>query len=207
MLELGYALDAQPHAVSHVKGHVRSLSWVRDGSVALVLPGLPRIDDYVRLVRDREYSFLMHDGAAIQILYQYERSVLVRHRLLYWPCPFDAEDAFRQFGYPVVDLLEALFLGNIRTEVVLRGLLRFDYVPDAAREFHPASHLTLARSECRIPVHAPLSFDTFMRFVLENFYLEAWSDQKIAAHFACQQEVNSIHTRDLERVHLAWRYS
>lgn len=206
LLEQGYAVDAQPHAVSPVKGSIKALSWVRDKSAALILPALPRVDDYLRLIREREYSFLMRDGAAIQILYQYDRSNLVRHRLQYWPCPFDAEDMLEEFAEPIIDMLEILFLENVRSETVLRGLLRFDYAPDDAGMLHPASHLTMAGPECRIPVHAPLSFDTFMRFVLENFYRDAWSDEKVRAHFAFEQEVKSLQGGEEERVHLAWHY-
>ncbi len=206
LLEQGYALDAQQHALSVVKGGVRALSWVRDGSTALILPASPRVDDYLKLLQNREYSFLMHDGAAVQVLYQYNGSSLVKHRLLYWPCPFEVERALQDYGQPIADLLETVFLGNTRTETVLRGLIRFDYAPAVAGEFHPASHLTMAHQECRIPIHAPLSFDTFMRFVLENFHPQAWRDGKVRAHFAFKQELTSLRAEENERVHLEWRY-
>lgn len=205
LLERGYALDAKPHIVSTVKGKVKSVSWVRNESAALMVPALPRLDDYLQLIRDQEYSYLMHDGAAVQILYQYNDSEVSKHRLLYWPCPFDALDALEQ-ETPVIDAIETTFLGNLRTETVLRGLLRFDYTPEYAAELHPASHLTLSGPDCRIPVHAPLSFDTFMRFVLENFYPRAWSDRKVMSHLAFEQEEICLAASESERIHLVWQY-
>jgi len=205
LLEQGFALDARPHAVSDVRGRVKAVSWVHDSSTSLMIPSLPKVDDYLGLVRSQNYSFLMQDGAAVQILYQYDGAQITRHRLLYWPCPFDAVEVF-DYEIPVIDVFETLFLENVRTEAILRGLLRFDFAPDDAGELHPPSHLTLAAPDCRVPVHAPLSFDTFMRFLLENFYPQAWMDKKVKAHLAFAQETNCLRVEDNQRVHLAWQY-
>ena len=207
LLEHGYGLDAQTHSVSTIKGGIKALSWAGNDTSALMIPELPRVDDYLKLVRDRDYSFLMSDGAAIQILYQYNGSVLSKHRLLYWPCPFDAEELLKETDEPIVDALESVFMNDVRSETVLRGLLRFDYDPTSADNVHPASHLTLTHARCRIPVHAPLSFTTFMRFVLQNFHGDAFSDRKVRAHLVTEKEALCLKSKESNRLHLAWRYA
>src|SRR5262245_30589016 len=81
-----FALDARAHVAARLSKTRSSLIWVReDSDASLVLDDPPRILDYLALLERKEYSFLMQDGAIVQISYTFEGEAIDRHRLLYLP--------------------------------------------------------------------------------------------------------------------------
>jgi hypothetical protein len=52
----------------------------------------------------------------------------------------------------------------------LRSPLRFDFDRSVDRTDHPAAHLTLNSSDCRIGCVAPVSVLRFLDFIFSNFY-------------------------------------
>ena len=78
---------------------------------------------------------------------------------------------------------------EFRERLRVRAPLRFEYDPANAGEDHPASHLHLGRTDCRIPVSCPLSLDTFLRFIFKRFY---------RAEFASWDELSGIPHRSMK---------
>ena len=206
MLERGHALDAQSHIVTEYANGVCALSWMRTDNSPLMIPAFPRVDDYVDVLRNRNYSFLMSDASIVRLLYTLKGAKIIKHCVTYWPSPFVFDDYALSAEEPLVDVIESFYLDKAREETVLVGQLRFDYDPSSAASNHAASHLTLNRPECRIPVRSPLSFDTFMRFVLENFYQAAWADKPIRDQLKFKQETSCLHKDDTRKIHMNWQH-
>lgn len=157
------------------------------------------IAEYRRLLEDRQFTILLYDGGLIRAQYEFRRNDVVAHSLGYYPCPVVFPDEYLNQGVSIGEIVdhflskaleerdwEVYFDGSgVRSTdaegppeptLLMRGPFRFDYDPEAEGDFHPASHVHLSVQECRLPVHAPLSFGQFMSFVFRNFYQHIWSD-------------------------------
>ncbi len=123
------------------------------------------IAEYRRIVGSGCYCAMLNDGSILQASYSFRYSRLIKHRLAFYPCPFEIErEDLLELG--ASELIELISVGNGLDAVFLRSPLRFDYSPDDADVGHPASHLTLNWAHCRVAVTSPLSFG---HFVQNNF--------------------------------------
>jgi hypothetical protein len=207
LLGAEYALDARQHNVDKLSATQKSVMWVRDKNNSLMTANPARVADYLFVLKNQEYSFLMRDGGIVQIAYMFDRLKVIRHRLAYYPCPFDiSSHDLLAFDGGLVDFIQNVFMSDLETNMLLRSPIRFDYSPSDAKEFHPASHLTLNDPSCRIPARAPLYFATFMKFVLENFYNDAWCDRAINRSLDYRQEDECLSAHDHGRAFLNWDY-
>lgn len=210
LLEAGFAIDANPHKIINLSRSEKSLIWVREKGSSLMIGNPSTVGDYISLIKKRDYSYLMNDGGAIQIAFVYDSDRISRHRLLYYPCPFSV-DPYGMEGpdggsLPLIDFIIDTYMDDLEDNMLLRSPFRFDYVPTVAADFHPASHFTINDSSCRIPVRSPLKFDTFVKFVFENFYIEAWQHGKIKQNLMFRQEEECLSVHDKHRIFLNWQY-
>jgi len=207
LLGADFALDARQHRVETLSTTQKSVIWVRDTHNSFITANPARVSDYLLVLKNREYSFLMNDGGIIQVAYTFDRLLVVRHRLAFYPCPFDiSRRELNAFDGGLVDFIQNVFMHDLEKSVLLRSPIRFDYSPADASELHPASHITLNDPSCRIPARAPLTFSTFMKFVLENFYKEAWLDRRIKRSLVFTNEDECLSQYDQERAFLHWNY-
>jgi len=151
------------------------------------------------------YSALLFDGALLQVTYDFVGHHLIAHRLAWVPCPFMVDLELLQLESPleIVDLYAA---GNA-VDVVLRTTIRFDYdIEGGGNADHPAAHLSVNSSECRIACAAPLRLGHFVDFVFRNFYPDFWrahpylgglSRKAWGPHTVTDEETN--------RLHVSWR--
>ncbi|WP_341395553.1 DUF2290 domain-containing protein [Arthrobacter sp. G119Y2] len=130
----------------------------------------PGIDQYLSWAESGAYSAMLFDGSLLQATYQISDGLVVGHRLAYIPCPYDVDLDLLAEGAPIVDVID-LYLDDMP---VLRSPIRFDYDPDAAGIGHPATHMTVNGTSCRIACIAPLHIHRFADFVFRNFYAEFW---------------------------------
>lgn len=207
MLESEFALDARAHVALPLNKARSSIMWARDDNDAsLILDDPARISDYIALLDRREYSFLMRDGAIVQVSYTFDKNSIERHRLLYHPCPFSIDQEMLEGGdLSLSDLIREVYMQDLEQSVALASPIRFDYAPDAAADFHPASHVTINRQTCRIPVRSPMRFDHFVRFVLENFYPDALSEGAIEEALLDDRDIECLSAHDRARIHLTWQ--
>jgi hypothetical protein len=167
-----------------------------------------RVGDYLRILENQDYSYLMSDGGIVQISYTFDRLQISSHRLAFYPCPFDiTPHDLSAFDGGLLDLIQNVFMNDLEAGLLLRSPIRFDYSPDCEADFHPASHITINDPSCRIPVSAPMSFSTFMKFILENFYNEAWCNSSISKELVFRQEKSCLSKHDGARAFLTWAYS
>lgn len=203
-----FAIDARQHFVEQLSATRKSMMWVRTAERSLMAGNPARLEDYISLLANQEYSYLMNDGGVVQIAYIFDRDQIERHRLAYYPCPFLIErgDLSPYAGGGLLDLINDQFMSEIEENVLLRSPIRFDYVPAQASDYHPASHITMNDPSCRIPARAPLNFDTFMKFVLENFYLSAWQAPVICRELTFSHEADCMSDHDKRRAYLDWTH-
>jgi hypothetical protein len=205
LLETDFALDARSHQVDKLSRTKKSLTWARESSAPMVIGSPAKIADYLSLLERQDYSYLMNDGGVIQIAFVYDRGEIEQHRLSYHPCPFLIERReLERFGGGLLDFILNAFMSDLDETLLLRSPIRFDYAPSAAGHFHPASHITVNDPCCRIPVRSPLQFDTFIKFILENFYISAWQNRAVTRVLAFRQEHECLSVHDRSRAYLNW---
>ena len=137
----------------------------------------------------------MIDGALIQLLYTYENSNLISHRLAFFPSPDDLK-AFQ--NEPEIYEEEEIY-ADIISKNILPVPIRFDYDPKNYKEIdHPQCHLTLGQfKNCRIPVSSPITPLTFMSLILRNFYNTAF--KKFTDKFPSSQNLFPETITDAEK--------
>ncbi len=148
---------------------VSTISWAAGkGSGFLTYRGDPTIEQYHQWIIDGHYSAILMDGSLLQISYDFDEGEVSGHRLAYVPCPFDIDSGIMLEMTPgdAVELYKLEKLGDVR----LRSPLRFDFAPAQAKPGHPASHLTINSSTCRIACSAPIRVGRFVDFVYRHFY-------------------------------------
>lgn len=186
------------------RGAGRVVSWSgSDGRAALY--SSPSFGEYRRLLEERQYTLLLKDYALLQLSYEFDRhGRLVKHRLGYVPCPvtISAEELGE---LPVGDLLEALDREGGLDRLRLEGPLRIDYDGAAAGEAHPATHLTLLRDCCRIPVFAPLSVGHFAHFIFRHFYPADYRLHPFLGQWPLAWSARTVTEVERRGPHLEWQ--
>lgn len=207
LLEHEFALDARQHKVAKLRGQTKTVIWARAGDETLITANPLRVADYLSLLQRQEFSYLMRDGAIVQIAYTLTKSAIDKHRLAYYPCPFHINPSeLRRYDGGIFDYIIENFMGDVEANVVLRSPIRFDYAPEAAQDFHPASHITINDPGCRIPARSPLTFDTFIKFLLENFYADAWGERAVTSALRFSNEPDCLSLHDQGRAYLNWSH-
>lgn len=209
LMETEFALDAKVHKVKQLSARREALIWVRNPDAPLVIASPSKVGDYLSLLESQDYSYLMRDGGVIQVAFIYCDNHIEKHRLVYHPCPFHIDrHELEKFDGGLLDFIGENCMVDPDQNVLLRSPVRFDYAPESSADFHPASHITINDPCCRIPARAPLQFDTFIKFIFENFYLDAWNDSQVlrSLSFGRGQEAECLSVHDRERAYLNWAY-
>jgi hypothetical protein len=207
MLANDFALDARQHKIEQLSARQKMLMWVRNPLNSLMSGNPAKLGDYLTLLENQEYSFLMRDGAVLQISYVFNGTEIERHRLCYHPCPFAITSRdIRGFEGGLLELIQSSFMDRLEESVLMRTPIRFDFAPEQATASHPASHITLNDPSCRVPARSPLGFDTFMKFILENFYPDIWEHSTVKGALVLHQETECLAPLDRVRAHLYWSH-
>lgn len=144
------------------------VAWANAGASAALYEA-PTIGEYVRLLRERQFTALLSDYAILQLSFEFDGGRLIKARQCFYPCPVIVDPAdLEELG--IADFIELLAPTELLDRIRLEAPVRFDFDQVAARQSHSASHLTLSRDCCRIPAFGPLSLGHFIRFVFQNFY-------------------------------------
>ena len=162
----------------------------------------PTIDQYVTWLANGDYSALLYDGSLIQLFYEIEGGEVTRHRLSYFPCPYDIDRALLKDGMPPADIVD-LYRDS---DVALRSPIRFDFDRHAAGQGHPASHFTINGIDCRIACVAPLHVMRFLDFIFRHFHAQLHAAHRLFFEDAHTQHIGppSLKDDDREQVHFAW---
>ncbi len=208
LLKSGHAMDVSAHAVKSTSSGTALISWDAAAQNADEFPydQFGTVKEYLYFLNNRQYSVVLNDGAIIQISYRLKRNKVVWHRLSYHPCPFhfSLDDLANQ---ALADFIANLDHLSLRERLLTKSAIRFDFDPNEARSGHPASHVTLNATCCRIPVRASLDLRSFIEFVFLNFYPELWNS--LAAIHALPRDytASTISPMDQRHMHLHWHAS
>jgi hypothetical protein len=130
------------------------------------------LEQYLQWVLDGSYSAILLDASLLQITYDIADGEIIGHRLAYVPCPFIVDQTLLEEGNPIADIVS---LYDNLADVALRSPVRFDYDPLAATSSHPAAHLTINSTDCRIACVAPMHVHRFVDFIYRHFYPRLWN--------------------------------
>ncbi len=148
------------------------------------------------------YHVRMIDGALLQMCYTFHRSKVSTHRLCVFPSPhlenYDADP-------------ESYENDELYADIVGRNIvhvpIRFDFDAANSRHIdvrHPKSHLTLGQyANCRIPVTAPISPASFVKFVLRNFYYTAFHAANLESIDSTFQFDETLSSKERAITHLS----
>lgn len=208
-LSLSGILIDKNHVVSErLGGRTVRLAW--DGYDVDKEWSFATAEEYLKLLRDRQYSFLLFDGSLIQLVYVLQSRRIIKHSLGYYPSPvpltLEEWESYRENGLALEDILtekfekvgvglfdlvkhtyEAYVSSTISNsqDLRLKSPIRFDFEEGNNTLVHPGSHLHLSERECRIPVFAPLSVGHFVHFVFRHFYSTQWTQLQILRDWKC----------------------
>lgn len=165
------------------------------------------VDQYLAWVSAGHYTAALPEGSLLQLTYDVEGGEITGHRLAYVPCPVLDQAQLIQEGEPIVDVVDAYLAAGPASAVVLRSPIRFDFDPAAAKPGHPAVHLTINGSDCRIACHAPMHPYQFIDFVYRHFYPQLWSAAEDWFDAASRRVYDTGWLTDDERSlpHVAWQ--
>lgn len=177
LISISLSVQQNFPTISDIGNNIYEINYAGMSDISIALKNLPYEDIYNELERRKNYNIKMIDGALIQMLYRYEETTLVSHRLAFFPSP-DLE-AFQ--NEPKIYEEDEIY-ADILDKNIVAFPIRFDYDPANFQEIeHPKCHLTLGQfKNCRIPVSLPLTPSIFMYFILRNFYntaFQKYSDQ------------------------------
>ena len=148
--------------------------------VSTALRDMEYVELYGLFRRERAYNARMLDGALIQMMYEFGRQDLLRHRLAFMPAPH-----LRHFQDDPDVYLDDEPFGDIVARGAVPFPLRYDFDTRTGTHqdvAHAKSHLTLGEYPyCRIPVSAPVTPQWFIDFLLRNFYQHpSWDYASVA---------------------------
>ena len=202
---LDYVREAElAYFTTEVSMGPTEVSWHPLGRVGPFIESYehPTVDQYITWLENGDYSALLYDGSLIQIAYEVEGGEVSRHRLCYFPCPYDLDRNLLKEGVPIGDVV-ALYRDS---DALLRSPIRFDFDPQAAAQGHPASHFTINGINCRIACVAPLHVMRFLDFIFRQFHTQLHAAHRPFFATAHAQHIGppSLENDDHKQVHLTW---
>lgn len=206
LFEAEIALLLQPvmHDVNFERARVSWCPNRRDADFMVDRDRVHSIESYKAWVEAGAFSAMLFDGALLQITFEIVGGAVVSHRLAYVPCPFDVDPEWLR-SEAALDLVDA-YAEEGANRVELRSAVRFDYDPKAAKEGHPASHMTLNSVHCRIACAAPLRLGHFVDFVFSNFYPDLWEVHPyLQGLTASDYGARTLTEDESRRPHMNWR--
>jgi hypothetical protein len=110
-------------------------------------------------------------------------------------------------GEPIADVVTQYLDDSGASAVALRSPIRFEFAPNAAGDNHPAAHLTLNESHCRIACAAPMHPYRFLDFVYRQFYPDLRSAQEAWFSAAAGRLLgrNALTDADRDLPHMSWQ--
>lgn len=134
------------------------------------------LNQYITIYETGAYHCILLDGSIVRVYFKFQENLLIQESLLYWPAPIIIpEDEVDELG-----IREALsmYLSDENTKInsiVMRSPFRFDYDSSNSSDLHPATHIHLQHSDCRISAKRPICFNTFIKFIFKYFYPQNYS--------------------------------
>lgn len=177
--------------------------WVNYKKTAFSLKNEPYEIIYNNCIANKDYNFMLLDGALIQMQYEFNRNKLIGHILGFYPNP-----DFEKFQDNPKEY-EDLYYGNelftsILEKKIITFPIRFDYSSEHIDTVHPKIHASFGNyTDCRIPISKPLSPNRFVSFILRNFYYYKFNETKLSTKISYNLSFDThITNNEKELLHL-----
>ena len=205
LADAGLLLDRNFAHTYLLGGRVTRLAW-NNYSISAVTE-FATVQEYISLIRDRQYTYVFFDGSLMQVVYYFRNRRIVQHNLGFYspPVPIlpDALREYLDYGLTLQDLvIDRVESDDFASNLRLKSPIRFDFDAHNNTVDHPASHLHLSQSDCRIAVSAPLSIGHFVRFVFRYFYPEHWKQCQFIRRWPCIDFQETIMSQQKKLLHI-----
>lgn len=201
LIKHGFADSYNFTSVRRIAGGDIAVEYDGKEDISIALKDLSYSDSYTELLKRKQYTLKLLDGAIIQLMYRFDSNCgLLKHRLCFMPSPFN--DEFQ--NEPELYLDDAIY-AEVVDRRILPVAIRFDFDPkNAVNVHHPHSHVTMGQyKNCRIPVNSPLSPSAFIEFILRSFYNTAFVDTVSLFDIAISKFENTITDDERGRLHFS----
>lgn len=202
-LASGQVFNAKAHTSISLGSGKSLVTWQSEDNPDFAGLSIESIESYLFFLENERFSVIMNDGSIIQMSFKIKRGDICGHRLAYIPCPviFDPLNLEMNSLYDVV--VERLFSG-VPEHIAQRGVVRFDFDPDAAGDQHPPSHLTLNYDETRIAVSKSMDAKMFLAFIDDNFLSPRQSVGRLGQPFSSDGSIDVSNLEACRKPHLHW---
>jgi len=134
------------------------------------------LHQYRMLLQTQAFTCLLFDGSIVRAFYSFVGDELARHSILWWPAPFPLKSEDLELG-GVLEMFELYSSGKQWAEhLEMRTPIRFDYDVANSSKIHPAVHMHMQASDCRLHVDRPLCFNRFIKFIFYNYYPDIYTE-------------------------------
>lgn len=156
-----------------------------------------RPEQYCAMVSTNDYWALLKDYSIIRGSFEFNKNILIKESLLWWPCPVLLdESAVEELGLD--EAVKYLFMeSNTIKRIMMRTPMRVDFDANKDTDLHPRAHIHLQSPETRINTCEPICFNRFMEYILLNYYSE-WEikfDKREFIHFTYEKKNKGIDYR------------
>ena len=196
------------------------LTWSGAPKTGLISNNFATISEYVKIILNRFYNFVLKDGGVVQFGYIFEKDLLVKQRICFFPCPIDispeeVEDI--KPGEDFVTLFQLLLEQEI-TEINVhlheqrlsemigrfytRSPLRFEFDSENRNIDHPSSHLHINKESFRLPISGPICNGHFIHLIFRLFYPDIWSEYPLIRGWPISNQTRTILTEHSKSLYL-----
>ena len=116
--------------------------WNGCTDISISMNNIPYKDIYNRIITDKNFNFKFPDGGVIQLLYNFDKDGLFKHRLAFFPSP-----DFEEFqNNPDIYMNDEIY-GDVVEKQVMPVIVRADYNRGFIESdaHHPYCHITLGQ--------------------------------------------------------------
>ncbi|MCF4967583.1 DUF2290 domain-containing protein [Nostoc sp. CMAA1605] len=200
LIEIGLSVKQKFPSCLCISKDCYEIAYPGMQDLSIVLKNINYKEIYNELDKGENYNIKMIDGALIQLLYTYQKSELISHRLAFFPSP-----SLEMFQNEPELYEDDEIYADIIAKNILPVPIRFDYDPDNYKEIdHPKCHLTLGQfKNCRIPVCSPITPSTFISFILRSFYNTAFREFTSELTFSSNLFSETISITEKKLLHIA----
>ncbi|MFB7158500.1 DUF2290 domain-containing protein [Lysinibacillus sp. NPDC056232] len=132
-----------------------------------------KVDQYMEILESGAYHAILFDYSIIRVSFSFRGDNLIFQNLLWWPCPVKVE--FEDEEYDSFAEIVELFLADSEN-YRMRSPIRIDLDTTNDNPEHPKAHMHTQHPESRINTEEPICFNTFIKFIFNNFYPEITLD-------------------------------
>lgn len=151
--------------------NIEQLTWKNHVSGREVSSkALTSVNQYLAILSSNAYQALLVDYSLIRCSFIFQENKILSQSLLWWPCPVRVDrELEEEFG--LRDSIQMLLEdSNVSQYLKMRTPVRIDFDASNNTPRHPRAHLHMQHYDNRINTSGPICFNSFMRFILENYY-------------------------------------